>query len=277
MTTKEVMTQIVNTVQANYKSESKSNNDQTTDSFQSYMNSNLKTNNDVSRNNDATNVGRADSKSSDKDDKSTTAKTDKETKPKENTVTENTSSTENPSEKDTTKVSEKKTVENTKGESIVGNPIQEQLSELQGKIKEMLLSELDISDEELENAMATLGLNYLDLFDPSKLSQLFLEVKGIEDISSILTDSGLSDELNELMSSFNSIDLSEFSLTKEDIAKYVDNLSAVECNPNTKVMTEILWVKLKFHTCLTRFNKYLYLLYNLIHNVSHLFNYHNLL
>jgi flagellar hook-length control protein FliK len=239
MTTKEVMTQIVNSVQANYKSEVKSNTDQTTDSFQSYMNSNLKTNNDVSRNNDTTNVGRADSKSSDKDEKSTTAKTDKETKAKDNTSTENTSSTEKPSEKDTSTVSEKKTVENTKDECIEENPIQEQISELQGKIKEMLLSELDISDEELENAMATLGLNYLDLFDPSKLSQLFLEVKGIDDISSILTDSGLSDELNELMNSVNSIDLTEFSLTKEDIAKFVDNLNAVEGNPNTKVMPEM--------------------------------------
>ena len=65
-------------------------------------------------------------------------------------------------------------------------------------IKDEILLKLDISDEELEGVMETLGLTNLDLLNPQTIPQIVTEVNQT-DISAVISDEALSGTVQELM------------------------------------------------------------------------------
>ncbi len=69
----------------------------------------------------------------------------------------------------------------------------------EGKIRETIEQDLQIGEEELEEAMNVLGLSYLDLLNPENLKQLTMQLKGASDISDILMDDELSTMLTQLL------------------------------------------------------------------------------
>lgn len=106
------------------------------------------------------------------------------------------------------------------------------INELMDKFKSMLDSlkktvqdTLGISDEELENAMETLGLTMVDLLNPDNLKQLVLQVSGTEDVSALLTDENLASTLQDLVQKVNDLKTGQDNqLTQEQLAELVNKV-----------------------------------------------------
>lgn len=105
------------------------------------------------------------------------------------------------------------------------NPIEDKLNQLTTEVKNILMENLEVTEEQLEDIMATLGLNYLQLLDPSNLAQVFMEAEGIIDPTQMLTDELLSDQFSQLVEQVGQVDLEDMGLTTEDIAAYLDDLN----------------------------------------------------
>ncbi|MCR4746716.1 MAG: hypothetical protein K5894_15985, partial [Lachnospiraceae bacterium] len=88
-----------------------------------------------------------------------------------------------------------KTSESSKGSERIGDAVDKAVEEVRDIIKE----ELGITDEELESAMANLGLTSIDLLDTGNITALVAEVTG-SDISAILTDENLSSNVMNITS-----------------------------------------------------------------------------
>lgn len=64
--------------------------------------------------------------------------------------------------------------------------ITEKLNEFAERVKEELKEELGVSEEQLEEAMAALGLSYSDLMNPNQLAALVAKLTGAEDMGALL-------------------------------------------------------------------------------------------
>lgn len=62
-------------------------------------------------------------------------------------------------------------------------------------VKEILKDELGVSDEQVEDTMSILGLQWMDLLNPASLSQLVTQLTGTEDACSLL----MSEEFTNIM------------------------------------------------------------------------------
>ncbi len=89
------------------------------------------------------------------------------------------------------------------------------------KIKDVLLTTLNISEEDLESAMELLGINYLDCLDKNNLAQLLTKLTGNTDISVLITDETLYQKFNDVLGVMNGLKetiLSDLGLTEEELA-----------------------------------------------------------
>ncbi len=73
------------------------------------------------------------------------------------------------------------------------------------KVKDFLKEKLGVTDEELEKAMADLGLCMQDLLQPANLTDLVVELTGVEDAVAIITDAGLSEALTDVIDYVNQL------------------------------------------------------------------------
>lgn len=72
---------------------------------------------------------------------------------------------------------------------------EEAAKDILDKIKE----ELNVSDEELAEAMEILGLSLTDLLQPGNILKLFMEVTGTQDAMVLVTDAQLSESLKNIL------------------------------------------------------------------------------
>ncbi len=98
----------------------------------------------------------------------------------------------------------------------------EEMKELIGKIEEgikkILSEETDLSEEEIEDAMATLGLTYTDLLIPENLVALVAEATGTEDKTELLLNqnlNGIMGQVNELVTNLTE----ESGISVEELVK----------------------------------------------------------
>ena len=73
--------------------------------------------------------------------------------------------------------------------------VAEEAAAVMDKIKEIL----DVSDEELTEAMEDLGITAVDLLDPSTVRDLCMDLKNVEDSISLLTNAGLYEDIKEVV------------------------------------------------------------------------------
>lgn len=66
------------------------------------------------------------------------------------------------------------------------------------KIRQAVKDELGVSDEQIEEAMNNLGITTANLLDPQAVQQLCMQLNGIEDSISLLTDASLYDSVKAL-------------------------------------------------------------------------------
>lgn len=78
--------------------------------------------------------------------------------------------------------------ESTAKDRTENDRIREELSKFEEDVKDVLKEELGVTDEQIEEAMETLGLTYVDLMNPNQLAALVGELTGTEDMGSLLCD-----------------------------------------------------------------------------------------
>lgn len=115
------------------------------------------------------------------------------------------------------------------------------IEELMQQVQTTVCDTLNISKEELEKAMETLGLTMVDLLNPEKLTQLALNVNGIE-ISDLLTNEDLANTISELTKNVDELVKSQdLNLTKEEIAVILDEVEeGTTLNPKQNVVAEVM-------------------------------------
>lgn len=98
--------------------------------------------------------------------------------------------------------------------------VAEEVTEVIDKIKEVL----DVSDEEITTAMENLGIVPADLLDPANVRQLCMDIKGIEDSISLLTNADLYEGIKEIAQTVEDAGAkiaADFGMTKEEVFEIV--------------------------------------------------------
>jgi len=108
------------------------------------------------------------------------------------------------------------------------------ISKKADQLIEKVAKELGVTVEEIEEAMKTLGITAVSLFNPDIMSQLVIEVSGEGDMLALLTNGDLYQSLNQLITEAQSIISqiqTDFSVTPEqmqDIMQEIQNLQHAE-------------------------------------------------
>lgn len=101
-------------------------------------------------------------------------------------------------------------------------------------VKEILKDELGVSDEQVEDAMSILGLQWMDLLNPASLSQLVTQLTGTEDACSLL----MSEEFTNIMQNTDELvqSLSEtLGISKDEWVALQNQLAELTANFNETV------------------------------------------
>ncbi len=136
-----------------------------------------------------------------------------------------------------------KAPDEVKDDSKIAEAIVEKTDEIKDSIKE----ELGISEEQLVAAMETLGLTTQDLLNPNCIKDLMLELSGMEDSLSLLTNADLYEGMKEIMQMAENMsnEIKEtFSLTDAEFAQILEGRDAKQLlteggtfeNPETEEM-----------------------------------------
>lgn len=81
--------------------------------------------------------------------------------------------------------------------SQTDDQVTSKLEEYAEDVKEVLKEELGVSGEQIEEAMETLGLTFIDLMDPAKLAGLSAELTGISDVGDLLCSDAFTTVIQE--------------------------------------------------------------------------------
>ena len=106
------------------------------------------------------------------------------------------------------------------------------VSEIMNKIKDVL----NVSDEELTEAMETLGLTVVDLLDPVSIKDLCMELKGVEDSISLITNADLYESVKEIVQTAEDTVAAltaQFGITENDTDKIFTDESFIDAVKET--------------------------------------------
>lgn len=104
-------------------------------------------------------------------------------------------------------------------------------------VKEILKNELGVSDEQVEDAMSILGLQWMDLLNPASLSQLVTQLTGTEDACSLL----MSEEFTNIMQNTDALvqNLSEtLGISKDEWAALQNQLTELTAPEEAKLTAD---------------------------------------
>ncbi len=119
---------------------------------------------------------------------------------------------------------------NTKDVSSAPGKIDElkdELKKLDAKVYDVIEKDLEVSEDELLEAMELLGLTAMDLQDPSKLAALMNQLNGEENAASILMSSEFTAILEDLQTIFNDFS-NEMGIEIEEINELVAMMMPVQ-------------------------------------------------
>lgn len=118
--------------------------------------------------------------------------------------------------------------------------IEDKMSEYADSVKEILKEELGVSEQEIEQAMANLGLQYVDLTNQTSLAQLVSELTG-ENITDLLCNESFVNVMQEVSSLTDGMlqelgmNLQEFQDVCEQMSVQQDETNPVSAEENTEV------------------------------------------
>ena len=106
------------------------------------------------------------------------------------------------------------------GQTSDSSQVVEKVEAVAEEIKDVIKDELDITDEELEKAMETLGLTILDLFNPQSLAQLVTEITGETDSVTLLMNDSFKNILDNVSTLTNQL-LDDLKISFEEVKEIV--------------------------------------------------------
>lgn len=106
------------------------------------------------------------------------------------------------------------------GQPADSSRVVEKVEAVAEEIKDVIKDELDITDEELEKAMETLGLTILDLFNPQSLAQLVTEITGETDSVALLMNDSFKNILDNVSTLTNQL-LDDLKISFEEVKEIV--------------------------------------------------------
>ena len=148
--------------------------------------------------------------------------------------------------KDAMQQNDDKAVENTDVKTDAKQD--EAVEEVEKSAKELvkqIADEMDVTPEEVEEAMAVLGLMPVDLFDTDNLKQLMLTIEGSTDELTLVTDEALYDNLQNLFTAVEETLESlqqELGLSEEELGALMEQIVAESEEPveeNTAVVEDV--------------------------------------
>lgn len=96
------------------------------------------------------------------------------------------------------------------------NQIAEDVTEYAEAVKDVLKEELGVSDEDIQNAMETLGLSFVDLLNQNNLANLVAELTGVENVSQLLCNEQFLNVLQSV-NAFGQELLQDLQLTADEL------------------------------------------------------------
>ena len=108
--------------------------------------------------------------------------------------------------------------------------VMEKLEKLSGDVKDAIQKTMDVSDEELEQAMEALGLEMTGLLQPQNLIQLVQQLTGNKDAGALLTDGSfqlMMQEVTGLITGFwqeNGLDAAQFTDLLAQLSAQIDEM-----------------------------------------------------
>lgn len=104
---------------------------------------------------------------------------------------------------------------------------EQKLEEFENQLEDVLKEKLGVSEEELAQAMETLGLTVLDLTEPANLAQLVMELTGSQDGSELLLSTQFQSLLVQV-EEFSENLMTELNLTPEEFSRFAEQLKVLQ-------------------------------------------------
>lgn len=123
----------------------------------------------------------------------------------------------------------------------VSDEVKKEVKEFDEKVTKAVAKELDVSEDEVKEAMEVLGLTAVDLTDKSNMAQLISQITGQDSISLVLDDSFM--KLNEVVNSLfteleaglNLEDTKDNAIMLSDVIKEINATDEAEVTPELEV------------------------------------------
>lgn len=95
-------------------------------------------------------------------------------------------------------------------------------------VKEKIKDVFNITDDQIEAAMASLGITMQDLLQPNNLTNLVAQITGSDNVLALLTDGDLSNQLKQIMDFVSNVvndTASEMGISTEELLNFVSESS----------------------------------------------------
>ena len=119
--------------------------------------------------------------------------------------------------------------------------IKDAIAEAGNQLVKDIAKELNLSDEDVQNAMQILGFTVADLLNPQNLTQLVTTLTGETDSIGILTDGNLYQSLQDLLQTADELKngiTEAFQLSEEQLQTVIDSVSKQGENPEPAVFSD---------------------------------------
>lgn len=104
--------------------------------------------------------------------------------------------------------------------------VSEKMDRFAEDVKDVLKEELGVSEEQIEEAMETLGLSYGDLMNPKQLAALVMELTGAENASALLCNSEFLTVLQSVGTITENL-LKELGVTAEELTQMLEEAQSM--------------------------------------------------
>lgn len=116
--------------------------------------------------------------------------------------------------------------ESSKKDWSESDRVSEKMDQYAEDVKDVLKEELGVSEEQIEEAMETLGLSYGDLMNPNQLAALVVELTGAENASALLCNSEFLTVLQSVGALTENL-LKELGLTADELAQMLSEAQSM--------------------------------------------------
>ena len=110
-----------------------------------------------------------------------------------------------------------------------GSQVSEKLESFEESVRDVIKDELQVTDEQITEAMETLGLTVADLMNPQQLAALAAELTGTEDMSALLCNEAFMNVMQSVGTLTEDL-LQELGVTAEELTQLLENAGQADMN-----------------------------------------------